>query len=99
MNNAQLDSAQIVARDSAEDAARDIERFIRERFQIADDESRFTRTVNLWEEGFVDSMGVVEVIAFLEQRFRVNLPEEVVFSPEFTNIDDIARFVISLQGA
>jgi acyl carrier protein len=85
--------------DSAESAALDIERFIRERFQISDDESRFSRRVNLWEEGYVDSLGVVEVIAFLEQRFRVKLPEEVVFSPEFTNIDDIARFVVNLRVA
>jgi acyl carrier protein len=88
-----------ITRDSAESAALDIERFIRERFQISDDESRFSRRVNLWEEGYVDSLGVVEVIAFLEQRFRVKLPEEVVFSPEFTNIDDIARFVVNLRVA
>ena len=99
MNNAQLDSTEVVARDSVEVAARDLEQFIRERFQIAADESRFSRTVHLWEEGFVDSMGVVEVLAFLEQRFRVHLPEEVVFSPDFTNIDDISRFVVSLQAA
>ncbi len=88
-----------VQQDSAETVARDLERFIRERFQIASDESGFSRRVNLWEEGYVDSMGVVEVIAFLEQQFRVNLPEEVVFSPEFTNIEDIARFVVSLRAA
>jgi acyl carrier protein len=87
------------AEGGAEGAARDIERFIRERFQIAADESGFSRSVNLWEEGYVDSLGVVEVIAFLEQRFDVDLPEEVVFSPEFTNIDDIARFVVSLRAA
>lgn len=85
--------------DLAEHAARDIERFIRDRFQIADAESGFTRNVNLWEEGYVDSLGVVEVIAYLEKRFCVKLPEEVIFSPEFTNIDDIARFVVSLGPA
>jgi acyl carrier protein len=85
--------------DNTERIALDIERFIRERFQIAHNESGFTRRVNLWEEGYVDSLGVVEVIAFLESRFRVKLPEEVVFSPEFTNIEDIARFVLSLGPA
>jgi acyl carrier protein len=77
--------------DRAERVARDIEQFIRGRFQIADNESRFSRRVNLWEEGYVDSLGVVEVISFLEQQFRVDLPEEVVFSP--------ARFVVRLQAA
>jgi acyl carrier protein len=91
MKNIQINSAEVVALD--------LERFIRERFQIADDEAGFSRKVNLWEEGYVDSLGVVEVIAFLEQRFRVDLPEEVVFSPDFTNIDDIARFVVSLRAA
>jgi len=85
--------------DLVERVARDIERFIRERFQIAEAESGFTRDVNLWEEGYVDSLGVVEVIAYLEKRFCVKLPEEVIFSPEFTNIDDIARFVVSLGPA
>ena len=85
--------------DLTERAARDIERFIRERFQIADSEAGFSRRVNLWEEGYVDSLGVVEVIAYLEKRFCVKLPEEVVFSPEFTSIDDIARFVVSLPSA
>jgi acyl carrier protein len=85
--------------DPADHAARDIERFLRDRFEIADHEAGFTRRVNLWEEGYVDSLGVVEVIAFLEKRFRVKLPEEVVFSPEFTSIDDIARYVVNLPPA
>lgn len=85
--------------DHLEAAARDLERFIRDRFQIADSESGFSRRVHLWEEGYVDSLGVVEVIAFLETRFGVHLPEEVVFSPDFTNIDDIARFVVNLRAA
>ncbi|MDB4963605.1 MAG: hypothetical protein JWP01_3604 [Myxococcales bacterium] len=85
--------------DQTESVARDIERFIRDRFEISHNESGFTRKVNLWEEGYVDSLGVVEVIAFLENRFRVKLPEDVVFSPEFTSIDDMARFVVSLGAA
>jgi acyl carrier protein len=82
-----------------EAAARDIEQFVRQRFQIADNDRSFNRSVNLWEEGYVDSLGVVEVIAFLEQRFRTRLPEEIVFSPEFTSIDGIARYVVSLRAA
>jgi acyl carrier protein len=85
--------------ESADVAAREIERFIRERFQIAASESGFSRSVHLWEEGYVDSLGVVELIAFLDQRFQVTIPEDVVFSPDFTTIDDIARFVLNLRAA
>jgi acyl carrier protein len=84
--------------DSAEVVAQDLDRFVRERFQIASDEGGFSRKVNLWEEGYVDSLGVVEVIEFLEQRFGVTLPEDVVFSPEFTSIDGIACYLVSLRA-
>lgn len=84
--------------DSVGVVARELERFVRERFQIADGEVGFSREANLWEEGFVDSLGVVEVIAFVETRFRVKLPEDVIFSPDFTSIDGIARYVVSLQA-
>jgi acyl carrier protein len=84
--------------DPFELATCDIERFVRERFQIPSGDTHFTRSINLWEEGYVDSLGVVEVLAFLEQRFLVKLPEEVVFSPEFTSIDEIARFIVGLRA-
>jgi len=84
--------------ESAEAAAQQIESFVRDRFHIPDDDVLFSRQVNLWEEGYVDSLGVVEVIEFLERRFTVKLPEEVIFSPDFTSIDGIAGFVVSLKA-
>lgn len=85
--------------DAVETAAGAIERFVRERFQIAATDDLFSRRVNLWEEGYVDSLGVVEVIEFLERRFAVKLPEEVIFDPDFTSIEGIARHVVGLQRA
>lgn len=70
-----------------------IERFLRDRYQIREDDAGFTRTVNLWEEGYVDSVGVVEVIEFLERAFRIRVPDDVLFSEEFTYIDGMAAFV------
>ena len=84
--------------ESAEAAAQEIESFVRDRFHIPGDDVLFSRQVNLWEEGYVDSLGVVEVIEFLERRFTVKLPEEVIFSPDFTSIDGIAGFVVSLKA-
>lgn len=77
----------------SEAAAVQIERFLRIRFRIAPDDAGFTRKVNLWEEGYVDSVGVVEVIEFLEQTFSVRIPDDALFSPEFTCVDGMAEFV------
>jgi acyl carrier protein len=76
----------------ASPAAR-IERFIRDRYQIRADDPGFTRDVNLWEEGYVDSVGVVEVIEFLEGTFGIHVPDDVLFSEEFTYIAGMADFV------
>jgi acyl carrier protein len=76
--------------------AESLESFVRDRFQVRPDDAYFTRTADLWEEGYVDSTGVVEVIAFLEETYAIALPEAVLFSPDFRFIDGIARLVAAL---
>jgi acyl carrier protein len=76
----------------AEIAAR-IEAFIRHRFRVPPDDAWFTRGANLWEQGYVDSTGVVDLIAHLEHTFGVALPDEVLFDPSFATIDGMAAIV------
>lgn len=75
-----------------------IETFIRDRFRVSADDSFFSRSVNLWEEGYVDSAGVVEMIAFLETRFELTLPEEVLWDPDFTHVQGIAALVAKAKS-
>ena len=70
-----------------------IERFLRARYQISADDPGFTRRVNLWEEGYVDSVGVVEVIEFIERTFGIHVADDILFSEEFTYVDGMAAFV------
>lgn len=73
--------------------ADDLEAFLRRSFQIPADDSGFTRQVNLWEQGYVDSAGVVETIAHLEQQWQITLPEHVVFDPAFTHVAGMAELI------
>ena len=75
-----------------------VEQFIRSRFRVRPEDDQFSRDVDLWGNGYVDSAGVVEMIAFLEKTFAVKLPDEVLFDPDFTYIRGIAR-LISKQSA
>lgn len=70
-----------------------VEAFIRERFHVPEDDAWFSRQSNLWEEGYIDSTGVVEVIAHLESTFGIVLPDEVLFDPAFSSVEGIARIV------
>jgi acyl carrier protein len=71
-----------------------VEEYIRSRFNVQPDDSLFARDINLWEGGYIDSVGVVELIVFLEGEFRVKLPEEVFFDPDFTSIQGMARILM-----
>lgn len=74
-----------------------LEHFIRDRFKVPPHDQMFSRTVRLWDEGYIDSIGVAEMIAFLESTFDVKISNDTVFSPYFTYIDGIARLVGQLQ--
>jgi acyl carrier protein len=76
-----------------QDVAAAVEEFARREFSIKDSDQRFDRTVDLFEDGYVDSIGVIELIQFLERTFAIDIPEADLFSSEFSSIDGIARIV------
>ena len=74
-----------------------VEAFIRRRFDIPDSDDYFSRRINLWDEGYVDSLGMTELIVFLESSFSIKVPDTVLFSPQFTSIDGIASLVTQVR--
>lgn len=79
-----------------EEVAARVEEFIRARFRVATEDRSFSRKSNLWEEGYLDSIGVVELISHIESTFDVGLPDEALFDPDFTNVEGIAKLVSAL---
>lgn len=70
-----------------------VEDFVRREFSISPSDDNFRHDVDLFEDGYVDSVGVTELLAFLETTFEVEIPEEDLFSAEFSTITGIARIV------
>lgn len=79
-----------------DELAASVETFLRAQARVRPDDARFSRHCNLWEDGYVDSIGVVELIGFLEATFDVVVPDETLFDPDFTSVDGIARIVSGL---
>jgi acyl carrier protein len=77
--------------------AQELERFIRTRFQVSADDFTFGEDTNLWDEGYLDSLGITEVIAFLESRFKVRVSTDVLFDPDFVCIHGMARLTFELN--
>jgi acyl carrier protein len=75
------------------EVAERIDRYVRIHFRVAPGDRRFSRSMPLFEAGYVDSVGVVELLAFLSEEFAVDLPDEFLMSDEFSTIDGIAAAI------
>ena len=79
-----------------DDIANRIELFLREAFGIAADDPGFDHSVDLFEAGYVDSVGLVETLAYLTATFGVSIPDEVLLSDSFATIDGMAQAVAGI---
>ena len=70
-----------------------VEGYIRLHFRVSPEDRRFSRAVPLFDAGYVDSVGVVELLAFLSDEFAVYLPDEALMTEKFSTIDGIAAII------
>lgn len=66
--------------------------FIREKFDIGDDPD-FTNDVHLFNEGFVDSFGAVEIIHFVEETFNIEVTQKDITLFPMNTVNEIAAVV------
>ena len=77
-----------------------IETFVRDQFGVSPDDPGFDQKTDLLEQGYLDSVGVVELLEFLREEFEVEVPEADLLDDEFATVAGMARVVYRLsQGA
>lgn len=74
-----------------------LEEFIRTRYSISADDPGFAREVDLFDLGYVDSIGLVELLAFINASYEVEIDDDDLLSDEFSSIDGMAK-IVSRQG-
>lgn len=55
---------------------------------------KITEDVLIFKEGFLDSMGLVMLITFLEETFKVKISDADMVEENFESIKAIASFVV-----
>jgi acyl carrier protein len=83
---------------SRQDTEGRIEAFLRTHFRISPDHDGFARDVDIFERGYVDSVGVIELLEFLGAEFEVEVPDDSLLSDDFSTVEGIARIVERLRG-
>jgi acyl carrier protein len=71
--------------------------FILEKFPLAR-KRHIADDARLLESGVVDSLGILDVVAFLERTFRIKIDDEELVPENFGSIHDLAEFVSSKTG-
>lgn len=73
--------------------------FLRENFLYARADSTLRDDDSLIETGVIDSIGVVELIAFLQQAFGVTIAEDEITEANLGRLVAIGRFVAAKAHA
>ena len=74
------------------DAVLRIRQFVLQKFPLAK-RRNVTDHDNLLESGIIDSLGVLELVTFMQREFSVTVDDEDLTPENFQNIECMARFV------
>ena len=77
---------------------RQLRSFIRERFNVPDTDADFSDDVHLFDYGYVDSFGAVELNSFVEKTFAIKVtPSDLIAFP-LNTIQEIGSFIASRRA-
>ncbi len=71
----------------------ELRNYIRDHFKISSEDSDFNDDVHLFDYGYVDSFGAVDLASFVEERFLVRITESDMVVYPLNTIREIATFV------
>jgi acyl carrier protein len=73
--------------------------YVRENFLYMRHDVELRDTDSLLGRGIVDSLGVMELITFLQAEFGVDVPDEMITEENFGTVRAIADFVMAKRAA
>ncbi|MFN0099052.1 MAG: acyl carrier protein [Gemmatimonadaceae bacterium] len=73
-------------------------RFIAERL-LQDRNAKIDPTESLLERGVVDSVGLLNLITFLETETGVRIPDDAMIPDHFESVESMERLVAQLKGS
>lgn len=66
--------------------------YIKKQYDLADD-SDYTPDINLFDYGYLDSLGAVEVITWLEETYKIEITQKDIVLFPMNSVDEIAEVV------
>ena len=76
------------------DIKQNLRDFIVQRFTVPAGDPEFTDDVHLFDYGYVDSFGAVELVEFVQEQFGVQVSQADLMAYPMNTINEIATFVL-----
>jgi acyl carrier protein len=67
---------------------------IREKYQVSPEDQDFNDTVHLYDYGYVDSFGSVQLKSFVESKFSVQFSQKDLTTVPLNTVEQMANFVV-----
>ena len=75
-----------------EEMTKTLRKHIFERYAIPADDADFTDDVHLFDYGYIDSLGAVELVNFVQETFGVQINQSDLMAYPMNTINEIATF-------
>lgn len=76
-----------------------IDEYLREKLEITEDDDDYDVELNLFDAGYLDSLGAMDLIVFIEKRFAVEISQKDITLYPMNSIAEIAAVVARKKGA
>ena len=72
----------------------ELRNYIRENYRVPQDDPDFSDTVHIYDYGFVDSFGSVQLKTFIESKYSVQLSQKDLTTIPLNTVEQMAGFVV-----
>ena len=73
--------------------ARELREFVVTNFLFGQDDGTLTGDVSFLESGIIDSTGVLELVAFIEEKYGVSIGDRELLPENLDSLHNVTRFV------
>jgi methoxymalonate biosynthesis acyl carrier protein len=77
-----------------EEIKTELRNYIRENYRVPQDDPDFSDTVHIYDYGFVDSFGSVQLKSFIESKFSVQFSQKDLTTVQLNTVEQMAGFVV-----
>jgi acyl carrier protein len=80
-------------RDTQNEIKVTLREFISENFLLSAGTDEFEDTDSFMEKGIIDSTGILELLAFIEERFKITVEDEEIVPENLDSLNKLISFI------